>query len=161
MALSFHATKVFATGEGGAIVTTDSTLLLRSIQALNFGMMGTRRSDIAGTNGKMSEYHAAVGLAELDGWDRKRAEFAKVAALYRECAARLGLEPRLVTAPAIASCYTLYDAADLAEARSLKAALAEDAIEHRHWYGWGCTASHISRRQEAILSLVSKPWRRG
>jgi dTDP-4-amino-4,6-dideoxygalactose transaminase len=137
VALSFHATKVFATGEGGAIVTTDSALLLRSIQALNFGFMGARRSDIAGTNGKMSEYHAAVGLAALDGWFQKRADFAKIAGLYRECAARHGLGARLVTAPAIASCYTLYEAASLAEAQSVKAALSEDAIEHRHWYGLG------------------------
>ena len=137
VALSFHATKVFATGEGGAIVTTGSALLLRSIQALNFGFMGARRGDMAGTNGKMSEYHAAVGLAELDGWVQKRADFAKIAGLYRECAARHGLGPRLVTAPAIASCYTLYEAASLAEARSVTAALAEAAIEHRHWYGLG------------------------
>lgn len=137
VALSFHATKVFATGEGGAIVTTGSALLLRSIQALNFGFMGARRSDIAGTNGKMSEYHAAVGLAELDGWLRKRADFAKVADLYRESAARHGLGPRLITAPAIASCYVLYEAPSLAEARAVKAALAENAIEYRHWYGLG------------------------
>src|SRR5262249_15111336 len=69
VALSFHATKVFGTGEGGAVVTTDPDLLIRSIQALNFGFMGARRSDIPGTNGKMSEYHAAIGLAELHGWD--------------------------------------------------------------------------------------------
>jgi dTDP-4-amino-4,6-dideoxygalactose transaminase len=137
VALSLHATKAFATGEGGAIVTTDSTLLLRSIQALNFGIMGTRRSDMAGTNGKMSEYHAAVGLAELDGWIQKRADFAKIAALYQKFAAPHGLGPRWVTTPAIASCYTLYEAADFAEARSVKAALATDAIEYRHWYGQG------------------------
>jgi dTDP-4-amino-4,6-dideoxygalactose transaminase len=73
VALSFHATKVFGTGEGGAVVTTDRDLLMRSIQALNFGFLGSRCAEAAGINGKMSEYHAAVGLAELDGWNEKRA----------------------------------------------------------------------------------------
>jgi dTDP-4-amino-4,6-dideoxygalactose transaminase len=137
VALSFHATKVFATGEGGAVVTTDPGLLFRSIQALNFGFLGVRRSDCSGTNGKMSEYHAAVGLAELDGWRRKKVEFAHVAALYRRVADRLGLGRRLITAPDVASCYALYEAESSAEARLVAEALTANAIEHRHWYGGG------------------------
>jgi dTDP-4-amino-4,6-dideoxygalactose transaminase len=137
VALSFHATKVFGTGEGGAIVTTDHDLLVRSIQALNFGFMGARRSDVAGTNGKMSEYHAAVGLAEFDGWDEKRVAYARVSALYRECASRHGLGARLITAPLIASCYALYEAAGIPEAQSITAALTETGSEHRYWYGFG------------------------
>ncbi len=137
VALSFHATKAFAAGEGGAVVTTDSALLLRSNQALNFGFLGARRADMAGTNGKMSEYHAAVGLAELDGWRQKRTDFAAIGDLYRRHAARFGLGTRLIAAPTIASCYALYEAAGVAEAQSVKDALAKNLIEHRHWYGLG------------------------
>jgi dTDP-4-amino-4,6-dideoxygalactose transaminase len=137
VALSFHATKVFATGEGGAVVTTDRDVLQRSIQALNFGFMGARRSETAGTNGKMSEYHAAVGLAEFDGWAERRAEFARVSALYRDCAARYKLGARLIIAPVIASCYALYQAAGIREAQSVTAALTAADAEHRYWYGFG------------------------
>lgn len=137
VALSFHATKVFGMGEGGAVVTTDDELLTRSIQALNFGFMGTRRCDVAGFNGKMSEYHAAVGLAELDGWPEKRIAYTRARDLYLDCAVRHGLGERLVTAPRIASSYVLNVATDLAEAQSVRAALTDAGIEHRYWYGLG------------------------
>ncbi len=135
--LSFHATKVLATGEGGAVVTTDPDLLRRSIQAMNFGFMGARRADVAGFNGKMSEYHAAVGLAELDGWAEKRAAYARVYDRYRECARRHGVGDRLVVAPLIASCYALYEAATAEEAQAVGAALTGAGVEHRYWYGLG------------------------
>src|SRR5262249_23402697 len=107
---------VFGTGEGGAVVTTDPDLLIRSIQALNFGFMGARRSDIPGTNGKMSEYHAAIGLAELHGWDEKRVAYARVSDHYRDCASRLGLGARLIIPPLLAWCYARGGARDLAGA---------------------------------------------
>ena len=70
---SLHATKGLATGEGGAIACTDPARAARIGQALNFGFSGSRESRAPSTNGKMSEYHAAVGLAELDGWPVKSA----------------------------------------------------------------------------------------
>src|ERR1019366_10315163 len=69
VALSLHATKCFATGEGGAVVSHNTDLVARASQTLNFGSSGSRDSRTPSTNGKMSEYHAAVGLAELDGWE--------------------------------------------------------------------------------------------
>jgi dTDP-4-amino-4,6-dideoxygalactose transaminase len=135
--LSFHATKVFATGEGGAVVTTDADLLRRSIQAMNFGFYGARRADTTGFNGKMSEYHAAVGLAELDGWAEKRAEFRRVCDLYRDCALRHNLGERLITAPLVASTYVLFESASVPEAESVRAALTESDVEYRYWYGLG------------------------
>src|SRR5262249_25159808 len=83
VALSFHATKSFATGEGGAVATTDAEVVARATQALNFGFYGTRDSQLASTNGKMSEYHAAVGLAELDGWEEKQSALSTVINCYR------------------------------------------------------------------------------
>ena len=76
VAISFHATKAFATGEGGAVATSDVDLAQRSAQALNFGVSSIRDCRMASTNGKMSEYHAAVGLAELDGWPENSLPFA-------------------------------------------------------------------------------------
>ena len=83
VALSFHATKSFGTGEGGAIATSDVDLAAESTSALNFGSHIARNSCSPSTNGKMSEYHAAVGLAELDGWEAKRSALSTVVSRYK------------------------------------------------------------------------------
>ena len=56
VAISFHATKAFGTGEGGAVATDDVPLARRSAQALNFGISGIRDCQMPSTNGKMSRY---------------------------------------------------------------------------------------------------------
>jgi dTDP-4-amino-4,6-dideoxygalactose transaminase len=67
---SFHATKPFAIGEGGMIATPDPELAKRIRRLLNFGLeRGSRASAEIGLNGKMSELHAATGLAMLDMFD--------------------------------------------------------------------------------------------
>jgi len=63
---SFHATKFFNTFEGGAIATNDDELAQRLRLMKNFGFSGMDRVDHVGTNGKMSEVSAAMGLAGLD-----------------------------------------------------------------------------------------------
>lgn len=72
---SLHATKGLIAGEGGAMAIHDEKQAKRARALTNFGM-GT---GLVGTNGKMSEYHAAVALASLDTWperseSRRRAE---------------------------------------------------------------------------------------
>lgn len=137
VALSFQATKAFSTGEGGAVVCRDPELLRRSVEALNFGFRSDRSCGTMGTNGKMSEYHAAVGLAELDSWPEKRAAFARVADIYRKEAARRGIGSQVIAAPNIASCYVIYSATDVDCAMRVSAALDEAGAEHRTWYGLG------------------------
>ncbi len=63
---SFHATKLFHTGEGGAIVTNDTELYERVCRIRNFGFDGYLNCVDVGLNGKMSELHAVVGLKLLD-----------------------------------------------------------------------------------------------
>ena len=89
--LSFHATKSFGTGEGGGVVSTNVDVVPLVVQALNFGFYSARDSQSASTNGKLSEYHAAVGLAELDGWAEKRAAMLTVIDCYRRCLDEVGL----------------------------------------------------------------------
>jgi dTDP-4-amino-4,6-dideoxygalactose transaminase len=67
---SFHATKPFAVGEGGLIATSDAELAERIGRLINFGLEpGSRASVDIGINAKMSELHAAAGLAMLDRID--------------------------------------------------------------------------------------------
>jgi dTDP-4-amino-4,6-dideoxygalactose transaminase len=62
---SFHATKLFHTIEGGAVVTRDPDLLKKAAYMRNFGHDGPERFAELGINGKNSEFHAAMGLANL------------------------------------------------------------------------------------------------
>lgn len=62
--ISFHATKLFHTVEGGAIVTNDEALATKVRSLINFGYTDGI-IDLIGTNAKMSEVHAAMGLAML------------------------------------------------------------------------------------------------
>ena len=63
--LSFHATKVFNTFEGGAIVCRDAKTKLRIDQLKNFGFVDETVVVAPGINGKMSEVSAAMGLLQL------------------------------------------------------------------------------------------------
>lgn len=68
---SFHATKSFGIGEGGLVYSQDSELVQRIRTASNFGYYGTRESISLGINSKLSEIHAAIGLATLDVYREK------------------------------------------------------------------------------------------
>ncbi len=137
VALSFHATKSFTTAEGGCVVTTNLDLARRVSQALNFGFHETRDSRTASTNGKMSEYHAAIGLAEIDEWPGKRASFQTVADEYRRQLTGAGIEDRFLAAPEICSSYALFRCRDVRESERVQEALRLSGVEYRFWYGTG------------------------
>lgn len=63
--LSFHATKVFNTFEGGAVVSPDEKTKRRIDRLKNFGFVDEVTVVAAGVNGKMSEINAAMGLLQL------------------------------------------------------------------------------------------------
>lgn len=64
--LSFHATKLFHTGEGGAIIFKHKADLERAKKVINFGITGPETVEGLGINAKMSELQAAMGLCVLD-----------------------------------------------------------------------------------------------
>jgi len=66
---SFHATKFFNTFEGGAVVTDDDELASKIRLMKNFGFAGYDNVIYIGTNGKMSEVSAAMGLTGLESLD--------------------------------------------------------------------------------------------
>ena len=63
--LSFHATKVFNTFEGGAIICHDKNMKRRIDNLKNFGFVDEITVELAGINAKMSEFNAALGLLQL------------------------------------------------------------------------------------------------
>lgn len=83
VAHSLHATKPLGIGEGGLLVGRDSELISYARRYSNFGMVN-RICHAAGCNSKMSEYHAAVGLAQLDRWDEVQGRRASLLDIYRK-----------------------------------------------------------------------------
>ena len=65
---SFHATKAFSTGEGGAIVCRDRKVEQWCRRFINFGITGEDSIELPGLNGKMDEFRAALGLVSLSGF---------------------------------------------------------------------------------------------
>jgi dTDP-4-amino-4,6-dideoxygalactose transaminase len=81
--LSFHATKVFNTFEGGAIVCPDAKTKQRIDHLKNFGFVNETTVVATGINGKMSEFNAALGLLQLQHVGRAIERRGHIAARYR------------------------------------------------------------------------------
>lgn len=136
--VSLHATKVLPAGEGGFVVSRDADLI-RSVSArANFGFFEERRSDVAGFNGKLSEYCAAVGLAALDAWPESRAALLVLTALYREAFSGLGnisLAPGFGDGWVGSTCNIAFDQPVADKAMSN---LSQVGIDSRQWWSKGC-----------------------
>ena len=82
--LSFHATKVFNTFEGGAIICPDAKTKQRIDHLKNFGFVDEVTVVAPGINGKMSEINAAFGLLQLQHIDQALGQRKAIDATYRE-----------------------------------------------------------------------------
>ena len=137
VALSFHATKSFATAEGGCVITATAPLSAAVGRALNFGFFEARDCGAASTNGKMSDTTPRWVSPSWTTGRPSNASLQEVAAAYRRQMAAAGLSDRLLVAPDVAGCYALFRCADAAEAAAVVDGLAAANIETRLWYGNG------------------------
>ena len=99
--LSFHATKVFNSIEGGAVCYSDEDFGLKLYQQKNFGIMGPEEVVSVGGNAKMNEFSAAMGICNLRHVDENIAIRKLLTEIYLE---------RLAYEPGIAVC--LHEAGD-------------------------------------------------
>ena len=93
---SFHATKVFNTIEGGAVCYSDDSLVRLLDDMKNFGMRTQEEYVYAGTNAKMNEFQAAMGICNLRHLNDEIAKRAKAVERYRQ---RLGNIPGIKLCP--------------------------------------------------------------
>ncbi|HDX8379454.1 TPA: dTDP-4-amino-4,6-dideoxy-D-glucose aminotransferase VioA [Aeromonas salmonicida] len=87
--LSFHATKVFNTFEGGAIISPDIKTKCRIDRLKNFGIADELTVTAPGINGKMSEINAAFGLVQLKHIDEAMRSRKAIDKRYREAFAKV------------------------------------------------------------------------
>ena len=131
--VSLHATKALGAGEGGVLLCTDTDLVARARACSNFGFLGSHVSHRVATNAKMSEYHAAVALAALDGWPETRANWTHSLCLVRE-AVQAGLSRADWPAGLIGSYICSSPTIQVEDAAAVAATLREDGIEARKWW---------------------------
>jgi len=98
--LSFHATKLFHTIEGGGITTNDDALAHRIAYMRNFGHKGQEEFWGLGINGKSSELHAAMGLCVFPHLKNIITRRKHLSGLYDNHFKRMGLPLQRPTIPA-------------------------------------------------------------
>lgn len=82
--LSFHATKLFHTIEGGALIINNDELVQKARYLINFGIKNEEEIPHLGTNAKMNEFEAAMGLCILDDIEEIILKRKKIWNIYRE-----------------------------------------------------------------------------
>jgi dTDP-4-amino-4,6-dideoxygalactose transaminase len=82
--LSFHATKIFHSIEGGALIINDDSLLEKVRYLINFGIKNEEEIPELGTNAKMNEFEAAMGLCMLEDMQKLNIKRKDVYNFYKE-----------------------------------------------------------------------------
>jgi dTDP-4-amino-4,6-dideoxygalactose transaminase len=132
--LSFHATKLFHTGEGGAIVFKRKEDFERAKKMINFGITGPETIDELGINAKMNELQAAMGLCVLDEMEQIARDRQDVTETYDN---RLGdrvQKQRIQTATSYNHAYYPVALSDEAQVTSLMSLLRDSGIFARRYF---------------------------
>ena len=136
---SFHATKPFSIGEGGALVSRDPRLVEHTYRFQNFGFgglwgsAGARECMHLGINAKLQEINAAIGLRQLVGLDDRLASRRNVLEHYRSTLTRMGL--RFHPNAEASSVWCASVCCESAEQQgAVVASLPEHAIQPRDYY---------------------------
>ena len=168
---SFHATKVFHTVEGGAVVCRDPALKQKMETLRNFGIPGPDRITLPGGNAKMSEFHAAMGLCNLRHLDGCIAARKAVVERYRRNLCSVPGLTLLREQPGVVSNYAyfpvIFDGAKYSRDEAA-ARLAEQGINarkyffpltnHNEAYGFRGAETPIALRiSERVLTLPLYP----
>jgi dTDP-4-amino-4,6-dideoxy-D-glucose transaminase len=88
--MSFHATKVFNTIEGGAVVSNDDAVIEKSMLMRNHGIRSEEEVILPGTNAKMNEFEGAMGLCNLETVEENILARKKLYERYRKNLSRVG-----------------------------------------------------------------------
>jgi len=139
--VSLHATKTLPAAEG-AVLIGPADWIKRASQWANFGFAGSRFSSGPGMNAKMSEYHAAVGLASLDSWNDDRVAWERSRKLAVEIAQSLNLEVQPSFAQGFVTSTWNVHLPSSVGLTAVTQGLADEGIETRSW--WPACVSDMS-----------------
>ncbi|HMZ48113.1 MAG TPA: DegT/DnrJ/EryC1/StrS family aminotransferase [Flavobacteriales bacterium] len=131
--LSFHATKLFHTVEGGAVVLHDAAADERLRLLRSFGHRNDDHISL-GMNAKMSELHAAMGMAVLPHVERIIEQRARICDAYDQALADVVVKPGLPAGVSYNYAYHPVQFRDEAEREHVLAALASQGIHCRRYF---------------------------
>jgi dTDP-4-amino-4,6-dideoxygalactose transaminase len=135
--ISLHATKILGAGEGAIVLARNPELIAEVTRRLNFGFYGERVAKVAGFNGKLSEYAAAVGLAAYDAWAEDRVRWAQLLSRYEAALDSRGVQRTRSYGSCLSATLVYRFPVD---AEVLSACLAQAGVGSLRWYGAGCHA---------------------
>lgn len=130
---SLHATKPFAVGEGGALVSRDPHLVEQTYRFANFGLGSSREAGHFGMNAKLQEINAAIGLRQLAGLDDRLESRRAVLGSYRAGLAEEGLRFQ-PNADASALCFASACCTTPDHKTAVLASLHQNAVRARDYY---------------------------
>lgn len=157
--LSFHATKVFHTVEGGAVITNSDDLAHRISYMRNFGQEGPEKFWGVGINAKNSEFHAAMGLCVLPRIDGIISRRRRISEIYDG----MFLDEPNISRPLMREDaernYIFYPVILPSEEAllDLQARLsAQDIFTRRYFYPSLNSLDYVSRQEAPISENISK-----
>ncbi|HKN87414.1 MAG TPA: aminotransferase class I/II-fold pyridoxal phosphate-dependent enzyme [Nitrospiraceae bacterium] len=137
--ISLHATKVFGVGEGAAVIAKNQSLAQRIARFGNFGFQGSRVAELPGTNAKMTEYSAAIGLAQFAEWPNTRNAWRRVTEAFVQEVGRVdGVRLAPQFGEGWVSSFGMVQFDESIPAEDVSAFLEGEGIETRQWWGKGC-----------------------
>jgi dTDP-4-amino-4,6-dideoxygalactose transaminase len=147
-------------GEGGFVLSRDPSLIREIRTRSNFGFDGKREAIVPSLNGKLSEYHAAVGHAALDEWTSARADWLAAAAGYRtRCADSRDARLQAGFGESWVSSVCVLDLGG-SDASELEKRLELAGIESRRWWGDGAHAHastlHLPRTALPVTEQLAR-----
>ena len=151
--ISFHATKLFHTIEGGALIIDDESLVEKARYLINFGIENEESIPELGTNAKMNEFEAAMGLCMLDEMEYIQSKREKVYQLYiDELSSLLTIQKRDINST---NNYSYFPIVLNSEKQLLKVKNAlnkENIFPRRYFYPSLDTLSYIEPKQTMPIS---------
>lgn len=155
---SFHATKLFHTIEGGAIITQNPEVTNKVQRMRNFGHAGPGNFEEVGINGKNSEFHAAMGLCNLkyigEILKRRKKQWLTYNQLFKE----VGLQSTTINSYADYN-YSYYPVIFETEGLALKSKelLEENGIfPRRYFYPSLCELEYVEDQQASNSIDISR-----
>ncbi len=151
--LSFHATKLFHTIEGGALIINDDKLCEQARKMINFGITGLESIECLGINAKMNEFQAAMGLCLLDEVEEIIARRAELAGIYDSILGEVVVKQKWREGASCNHGYYPVLLKDESTTKQVQTALNKHNIfPRRYFYPSLDTLDFIARKQVAPIS---------
>ena len=151
--LSFHATKLFHSIEGGALIINDDELVQKVRYLINFGIKNQEEIPYLGTNAKMNEFEAAMGLCVLDDIENIKNRRKEVYETYqKELKDLVQFQEQNINASQNYSYFPIVLKSEEQLLKIQKALNDENIFPRRYFYPSLDTLEYIEPKQECIIS---------